>query len=154
PLTYEFDFGSGFTPASGSSVSHVFPDNLPNNAPYTVRVRVTDVDGAQSIGTTSVVVNNAPPQPTIGSVSPVLLLGTPITPTGSAIDPGPDAPFTLGWAVYKDGATTPLATQAGSSFTFTPPNNGLYQIVLTATDKDGGVGVATQTLTIGKAASS
>jgi Ca2+-binding RTX toxin-like protein len=157
PLTYTFDFGGGYgAPQSNNSASFVFPDNRPGNSPYTVNVRVTDVDGTVSVASTTVVVINVAPTPTF-TISPNtsnLFEGSPITATGSFTDPGGATEnVTLSWAVYKDGSVTALLTQSSNvaspgTFVFTPPNNGQYQIVLTAADKDGGVAQTTQTVSV------
>lgn len=61
--------------------------------------------------------------------------GTPIQLTGSAQSPSADdnaAGFTYSWNVTKDGAD--FATGSGSSWSFTPDDEGTYVVTLTATD--------------------
>jgi PKD repeat protein len=52
----------------------------------------------------------------------------------------------VAWAVTKNG--TPFAAGSGAAFAFTPNDNGTYVVTLTATDKDGGVGTASQTIAV------
>ncbi len=57
------------------------------------------------------------------------------------------AGFTYAWAVTKNG--NPFASGGNvSNFRFTPDDNGTYGVSLTATDRDGGVGTAAQTITV------
>src|SRR5262249_3398355 len=57
------------------------------------------------------------------------------------------AGFTYAWTVTKNG--NPFASGGNvSNFSFTPDDNGTYGVSLTATDKDGGVGTAAQTITV------
>ena len=79
--------------------------------------------------------------------------GTPITVTATATDPaGTNDTLTYTYEVFKDGATTPFATNSGvdlTNFVFTPDDNGSYQINLVVTDEDGGTSLlATQTIAV------
>src|SRR6185369_16797816 len=49
-------------------------------------------------------------------------------------------------SVTKNGVGG-YATGTGTSFSFTPNDNGTYIVTLTATDKDGGVGTTSRTIT-------
>jgi Ca2+-binding RTX toxin-like protein len=56
-------------------------------------------------------------------------------------DPGDEAAgFSYDWQVTKNYA--PFASGPASSFTFTPDDNGSYQVTLRATDRDGNVSAA------------
>src|SRR5262249_14695515 len=70
--------------------------------------------------------------------------------TGSATDRSPAdtaAGFTYSWTVSKNGSPG-FASGVGAGFDFTPDENGLYDLTLTARDKDGGVGTATRTIAV------
>lgn len=133
--------------SAATSASFTFADN----GTYTVYGRVFDKDGGYTDYETVVTVDNVAPVPTIDLISGVRVEGTAITATGSATDPGSavanDA-VTLTWAVYKDGSATAYATGSGPSLTFTPDDNGSYEIVLTATDKDGASASVSETITV------
>ncbi|HVK09974.1 MAG TPA: PKD domain-containing protein [Gemmataceae bacterium] len=149
-LAYEFDFDDdgGFEvgPQAANAAARTYPDD----GIRTVRVRVTDADGAVSVGTTTVTVRNAPPVPTIDAVSGPWLEGTVISAIGSATDAaGPADTVTLSWAVYRDGAAGPSAVGSGGAFAFIPPDDGNYRIVLTTADEDGGSARAVRTVTVG-----
>src|SRR5262245_12785684 len=76
----------------------------------------------------------------ITPVTAVTIGGTPATsPEGTAITltstTDATAP-TFAWSVAKDGESTPFATGAGSSLSFTPDDNGSYVASLTVTETD------------------
>ncbi len=98
-------------------------------------------------------VANVPPTPTINAPVTAGLEGTAITLAGSATDPSPAdtaAGLALAWSVTKNGNA--FASGSGGSFTFTPDDNGTYVVTLKATDKDGGVGTATDTIAVANVA--
>ncbi len=118
-----------------------------------VRVQVSDgVNPPVTSDPTSLTVTNTPPTAAITSISTPQVEGTAITATGSATDPSPTdtaAGLILSWQVFKNGSTTPFATGGNTgTFSFTPDDNGSYQVVLTATDKDGGVGTTEQPVVV------
>jgi Ca2+-binding RTX toxin-like protein len=76
----------------------------------------------------------------ITPVTSVTIDGAPATsPEGTAIaltsTSDATAP-TFAWSVAKDGGSTPFATGTGSTFSFTPDDNGSYVVTLTVTDTD------------------
>jgi len=82
--------------------------------------------------------------------------GTMITVTGSATDPaGANDTLTYSYEVFKDGSTTAFASGSGvdqTSFSFTPDDNGSYEIVLTVSDEDGGSATTSQTISVANVA--
>ena len=132
------------------SANHTYLDDNPTGTPsdiYSVRLDIKDNDGGNVTGEISVNVNNVPPTPAITGVTSPRLEGAPITVEGDATDPGGgNDPLTFGWEVFKVGASVAFASANGTSFSFTPDNDGAYRIELTANDDDGGT--ATDTLLI------
>ncbi|QDU49638.1 PKD domain-containing protein [Gimesia panareensis] len=63
--------------------------------------------------------------------------GTPVTLYGQFIDHGTLDTHTQTWTVTADNGQV-IAPDSGSSFTFTPNENGLYTVAFTVTDDDGG----------------
>ncbi len=112
---------------------------------YNARVRVSDDDaGVTSSPTSAVTIYNAPPTPVINGatfdangVSQPINEGTLITLSDPPIDPGADT-FTYSWVNSRNGVIVASSTQ--ESFTFTPTDDGVYDVDLTVADSDDGVG--------------
>ena len=133
PLTYEWDFGSGFV-AGGATVSRTF------SSPGTVtfRVRVTDEKGATATSApqTITVQNRAPTVSGIAfSPSPVLEGGV-VTMTGSGSDPDGDSPLTYCWTII--GATSsPGCIEGNASTSRSVGNYGTVTVQLVIKDPHG-----------------
>ena len=97
-------------------------------------------------------VGNVAPTSSIVAISDPRIEGTAITVVGSATDAGgSEDTLTYAWSVFKDGAATAYAGSSGvnqTSFTFTPDDDGSYQVVLTVSDEDGGSTTATQSIAV------
>ena len=120
-----------------------------DNGTYTVTLTVTDSFGDSSRDSLTVTVNNVAPSPVIALISDPLQEGTAITVRGLVRDPaGVNDIVTLAWTVFKNGSTSAYATGTGSTFRFTPDDDGGYRVVLTASDKDGGSASAAQAITV------
>jgi uncharacterized delta-60 repeat protein len=116
---------------------------------YTVTLKVTDSAGLSSTATATINIVNVPPTVTINGAPASSPEGATISLTSTVTDPSPAdvaAGFTLAWTVTKDGAA--FATGSGANFAFTPDDNATYIVTLSATDKDGGVGTASQTIAV------
>jgi ELWxxDGT repeat protein len=98
-------------------------------------------------------------EPWLATFNPVVsisgLPGSNTGPEGTAINvsanitgPGAGGPYTYAWSVTKQGAGSPFATGTSSSFSFTPDDNGTYDLSLTVTDSADQDGIAQQALTI------
>ena len=142
--------GGGVTTFGG--LTHTYLDNRPADAPFTITARVTDQDGASTTQTSPLVVQNLAPVPTITSIGSVRLEGTTIAVEGTATDPGTLDTLTYAWAGYKGTSLTAFATGAGSSWSFTPDDDGSYRIVLTVTDKDGASTEASEIINVANVA--
>ncbi len=145
-LTYAWNFGDGAT-GTGATPSHTYVDN----GTYTVTLTVTDTHGAASTPATTTA--------TIGNVAPVVTApaqtataGASFTFSATFSDAGTsDAPwaYTIAWG---DGstATTGSATSQSSAITaaHTYAAGGIDTVLVTVTDKDGGVGSAKAAVTV------
>lgn len=78
--------------------------------------------------------------------------GTAVSVAANITGPGSGGPYTYSWAVTKQGAGTPYATGSDSNFSFTPDDNGTYNLSLTVTDSATQQGTAQQAITITNAA--
>ena len=118
---------------------------------YTVTASVTDHDGGTSRQSIAVRVGNVAPSPTItraagGAVPAHSPEGSAIALKATAHDPDTGDTFTYTWSVLKDGL--PFATGNISSFTFTPDDNGTYDVSVVVADNHGGVGSASSEIVV------
>jgi ELWxxDGT repeat protein len=150
---YSYDFGNtgAFQVVDSPSPSAAVPASFLADGPSSllVRARVQDKDGGFTDYTTTVVVRDVAPTPTIAGAPASSPEGTPIHLTATAIDPGPVdtvAGFSFAWTVTRDGQ--PFATATGPNLSFTPDDDGTYAVTLSATDKDGGTGTTTATVAV------
>jgi Ca2+-binding RTX toxin-like protein len=137
-----------------SGLVHTYADN----GVYAITATVDDgnapvPDPPDNSNSIDVTVDNVDPTASIDTISALRVEGTPIDVTASATDPaGANDTLTYAYAVYRDGGTAPVAVGSGvdlTAFSFTPGDNGSYEIVLTVTDEDGGSAVTSQTITVG-----
>jgi large repetitive protein len=150
--------------------SHTYADN----GTYTVTVTVTDDDGAATVKTFTVVVNNAAPTLSVATnqvVNEGQFLDLPSL--GAFTDPGFNNPlnpgqptvetftYTVNWG---DGSPTESAavpvsvgspgvlTAGGFGNSHTYADNGVYTVTVTVTDDDGGTDIKTFTVTVNNVA--
>ena len=139
-ITYDWDFGDGST-GTGISPTHTYADN----GTYLVKLTVTDVYGAESSVTTSVVVANVDPTVRVFAGA-TLLRGESYTGSTSFTDPGADR-----WTAtvdYGDGSGPQALAIAGSTMALSHryTTAGTYTVTVTVRDSDGGVGTRTATV--------
>jgi PKD repeat protein len=135
--------------ASGTGTTLIFtPDD---NANYAVNLTATDKDGGTSpVNSSTILVDNVVPTasitgaPSSSTPNSVISLGSTVTDP-SSVDTA--AGFTYAWSVTKDGAA--FASGNTANFSFIPDTAATYVVTLTATDKDGGTGTASQTIQVG-----
>ena len=148
-VTYEWDFnydGTTFdVDATGKTAS--FP-KLDGPAFRTVALRVTDDNGATSIVTTTVTVNNAAPVASVSGPTQVRK-GTSATFNGWFTDPAGDLDtYEVAWD-FGDGSTSGFKPASqGLSMSHTFASKGTYTVKFTVRDDDGGVSTATMTVEV------
>ncbi|MCB0166104.1 MAG: PKD domain-containing protein [Anaerolineae bacterium] len=142
-LTYSWDFGDGSPPSTGAVVTHVYLDN----GDYVATLTVTD-GSRGGIGTDQADV-------TIANVPPTAVVGGPysgnegqaITMDGrGSFDPSPDDDATLTY-LWDFGDSSPSPASA-DRVAHTYADNGVYNVSLTVTDKDGGTSSVSTTATV------
>jgi len=106
----------------------------------TIGVRVTDEAGRMATRITSVDVLNVAPMVMIMNAPSVSDEGTEINLTSEVSDPGEAETFTYAWNVKKDGSSYATGSEAG--FSFTPADEGFYEVSLSVLDDDSGEGTA------------
>ncbi len=145
PLSYAWDLdGDGqYDDATGITVTLPIQ---PDNTSFTVGLEVSD-GLLTATDTATVTVNNVAPTANAGP-DQTINEGDTVNFAGSFADPGSVDTHTVEWN-FGDGS----ATVSGS---LTPSHvyadNGIYTVILTVTDKDGGVGTDTLTVTVGNVA--
>jgi uncharacterized delta-60 repeat protein len=141
-LTYSWNFGDG---SSGSGVHpmHVYADNLPNNAPYTVTLTVDDGHGYQTSATMQVTVLNVPPTVTVAGPTGGVR-GQERTFAFTATDPSSvDLAANFQYAInWGDGSSETVTGPASVQLTHIFTASGPYQVTALATDKDGATSVS------------
>ncbi|MHB8972525.1 MAG: PKD domain-containing protein [Pirellulaceae bacterium] len=149
--TDTFEYAAGLT---SFEETHLYENNLPLDAPYTVHLEVTDVGqaGGSTTAEVSVVVQNVAPTAvddiyvhvdggvlTIDAAHGVLVNDT---------DPGHDA---LTAIEYSTPSTGTLVGNPDGSFAYTPPQadfSGIVHFTYKAQDSDGAISVSAATVTV------
>jgi hypothetical protein len=132
--------------------SHVYKDNLPGNAPYTIGIQFVAPDNAVATGSTSVVVKNLPPVVTSITGPATFMPGQAITLSAAFTDPGVLDTHTAVWNWGDSTSSTATVTESNGSGTATASHmyaaTGIYTATVTVTDKDGASGSGTFLLTV------
>ena len=142
-LTYAWTVTrGGAVVATGADPNLTFtPDE---EGDYLVTLVVTDDDGGLGSATHTITVSNRAPTATIVDPPAGGEEGTALTFTGAASGAG--TTFAFSWTVTRFGSF--YAAGTGPTFSFTPDDNGLYEVVLTVTDEDGETGTASHTVAV------
>ena len=143
--------GGTVTPTSGTgSGAWTWTEPAADEAPgQTITINADDGHGGTASVPFNVDVVGVAPTAQILTDPVSVPEGAPVPFTGAASSPDAAdnaAGFTYGWTVTKDG--NPFASGSGSSFNFTPDDEGTYGITFSATD-DGGMTGATSMSVIG-----
>ena len=154
------DYAAGFTyawsvtkngnpyGAGGSAATFSFTPN--DNASYVVTLTATDKDGGVGTDSKTITVTNVSPTASITGAPATSPEGTAISLGSTVTDPSSvdtAAGFTYAWSVTKNGNPYGAGGSA-AGFSFTPDDNGTYVVTFSATDKDGGVGNDSKTITV------
>jgi hypothetical protein len=137
------------------NVTHQYLDDNPTATASDVNnisLTLTDDDGDTATDNSlSVTVNDVAPTVAIFVVggSAAGFEGTPIALTSDVHDVGTLDTQTYAWSVTKNGAAFTTGTPVtGTTFGFTPDDNGTYVVTLTVTDDDGLSTAATTTIVV------
>jgi PKD repeat protein len=148
PYTCAFNYGDGSSPVAGTvqnttctAPNHTYADN----GSYPLVVTITNAKGASASSSATHTVENV--SPLVGPIATPLApnaVGAAVSANARFSDPGVQDTHTAVWN-WGDGSSqagTTSATSGGSEVTgsHSYTRAGVYQITLTVTDKDGGVG--------------
>lgn len=141
-LSFAWDLGSFIVYENMVTIT---PPDGP--ATLTIPLKVEDGKGGVSTDTAEIAVNNVAPIVNAG-VDATINEGDTFVGAGSFTDPGADT-----WTAtvdYGDGSMAQALTLTGKNFNLdhTYPDDGVYNVIVTITDKDGGVGTDTMQVTV------
>jgi PKD repeat protein len=140
--TIEWDFGDGFNSSGTLTPTHTYNDN----GTYTVTLTVTDAQGGIGSDTLILAVENVAPIVNAGPNQSVPE-NTNVSFNGSYNDPGLFDSQTIAWD-FGDGT--------GDVDTLNPSHTynaaGVYTVILTVTDNDGGIGTDQLIVSVGQVA--
>jgi PKD repeat protein len=139
--TILWDFGDESTVSETLTPTHVYADN----GIYTVTFTVIDKDGGVGTDTLTVTVDNANPVVEAGDDQSVNE-GNTVSFSGSYSDAGSADTPTILWDFGDESTVSETLTP-----THVYADNGIYTVTFTVTDKDGGVGTDTLTVTVDNA---
>ncbi len=144
PLTLQIDWGDGHSathhfPAGSMcfSLAHTCSDDNPSmtaSDAYTITLTLSDERGAFSTETAFIQVNNVPPTVRAGP-DQTTFVGDSVEFAAAITDPGQQDTHTITWD-FSDGSLPASGTIV--THTFAAP--GVFMVVVTAEDDDGGVG--------------
>jgi hypothetical protein len=116
---------------------------------YVVTLTVNDGNGGEATTTRTIDILASGPQVQITSAPATMDEGSTVTLNSSVLDSvaDMDAGFTYVWGVTKNGSTYPVSVPTdGSSFDFSPEDNGTYVVTLNVTDMGNVTGSASVTI--------
>ncbi|MBI5525227.1 MAG: PKD domain-containing protein [Deltaproteobacteria bacterium] len=141
--SFAFDFGDGTAVAGVSSASHAFA----SAGPYTVKVEVTDNDGAKATASVLIAVtaNAVPVASFTGPTTAVVGEVATFDANGSTDADGQVVSYTFDFGELIDGGAV-TANAVVADHTYTAP--GKYDVKLTVKDNDGAEGTVTRQITV------
>ncbi|MEN6290435.1 MAG: PKD domain-containing protein, partial [Methanobacterium sp.] len=136
--TITWDFGDGTTATGILNPTHVYTDN----GTYDVILTVVDKDGGVDTSNLVITVKNVAPMVNAGQ-NQTVNEGDTVSFNGGFTDPGLNDIQTILWD-FGDGTTaTGILTP-----THKYANDGTYNVTLTVTDNDGGIGTSNLVVTV------
>ncbi|MCA9011876.1 MAG: HYR domain-containing protein [Planctomycetaceae bacterium] len=157
PLTFTYQAYRNETLFAGQTGTDlkVFSFVPDDNGAYEIRLSIRNAEGATRTVTQSVEVLNVAPEPYIVDISTIRREATELIVTAIATDPaGSNDQLTYSYQVFKAGQTTLFAEASGvdlTTFSFTPNDNGTYEIVLVVSDDDDASVSRSQTIEVDNA---
>ncbi|NLX97528.1 MAG: cadherin-like domain-containing protein, partial [Rhodopirellula sp.] len=147
---WTIDWGDGTAvenlAADATRAAHVY---AAGPALHTITAVATDEDG-NNTATIDVMVKNVAPTVSINGLPETSPEGTAINLSATVSDAGVDDVLSYAWSLLKDGL--PIAVGSAANFTFTPDDDAVYEVNLSVSDGDGGVGQAAGILTVSNVA--
>jgi PKD repeat protein len=139
PLAVEWDFDGGAYDATGATVEHTFAIA----GDYTVRLKVTDSEGATDTAVGTVSVLNRPPQASFEMTPAEPTTDGPVSFTSTSTDPE-GLPLATSWDLDGNGSFETSGAAAERQFTVP----GSYTVSVKVVDASGASDTASRTVTI------
>jgi hypothetical protein len=117
----------------GTGASFIFTPN--DNGSYLVTLKATDNNSDSATTSKTIIVTNVAPNVALTNPPSAGNEGSPVNFAATSSDPGANEAIVYNWIVTKN--SQPFTTGQGSSFSFTPDNEGSYGVSVVAVDKDG-----------------
>ncbi|MBN2211642.1 MAG: PKD domain-containing protein [Sedimentisphaerales bacterium] len=139
-----FDDAAGAAPTVSWFTLQQLNLHTDGSTPNTIALMADDGQGGVNIDTATLIINNVAPTPNAGP-DQIIKEGDQAILFGSFTDPygDNDGPFSYAWN-FGDGS--PIVEQLNATHVF--KDNGVYQVTLSVTDKDGGVGMDTAVVVV------
>ena len=146
-VSWWWDFGDGTT-SEVRNPSHHYQDD----GTYTVKLTVTDDDGAEASITKEIRVENAPPVADFSFTPEQPTVAEPVRFTDLSSDPSPKG-YIVSWGWdFGDGSTCPPDCGSGDGDPRTPTHRyaepGSYTVTLTVIDNEGKIGRISKEVTV------
>jgi YD repeat-containing protein len=150
-LTYKWDLDSNGTFETDTAAVATTSRSWATTGSRTLKVQVTDADGASTVATKIVDVNNDLPVPSVAVSGGTATAGTPVTFDASASNDPDGTIARYEWDLDGNGSyETDTAASAAAVRTY--PNAGTVPVRLRVTDNEGGVATTTFSLLVDPAA--
>ncbi len=144
----------GYDQLTGGSTSWSITTSSLADGTYAITAKAVDLAGniSQASGGFTLTIDTKNPAPSITDTTTPDQEGKSLTLDGAANDPSPSSGIeSYDWRVMDDNGQA-ISDGTSQNFTFTPIDNGTYNVTYTVTDNAGNVGVAHDTLTVANVA--
>jgi PKD repeat protein len=111
-----------------------------------IKVKATDQAGRSATSEAEIHILNVSPTAEITGVMESNLEGTALNLSSAVTDPGAADTFSYDWSVTTDGSL--IASGSEADLSFTPRDNGAYNVSLKVTDDDGGETTVIRTINV------
>jgi large repetitive protein len=138
-VEWDTDNDGAFDDGTGPTASRTFT----TSGIKTARLRVTDNDGGQAIGSQTIVVGNRPPVASFDYRPAAPVVDQPVTFFSTADDPDKNIE-SIEWDLDGDGGF-----EAGGSTTSRQFPAGSFNVSMRVTDTEGSFAIVTQTIVVG-----
>jgi PKD repeat protein len=146
PVSYTWDLNNDGDFETYDQQPEFSAASLDGPASQTIQVKATDQAGRTASAQALITVVNVAPTAEITGVMESNPEGTAINLSSSVTDPGAADTFSYDWSVTTNGSV--IASGSEADLSFTPRDNGAYDVSLKVTDDDGGETTVIRTINV------